>query len=146
MYFFFFLFLERNKKRPINPVNMRHSQQLFSSTLLLCIIFYPNLLNGQLTAIIKYEYYSLASNYSNITQEIQTNGIVSTKGSQSMVQNKQAFTLMDSNGKYDACQQTINPKTYLDGIAIIQRGGDCTFSVKITRAKQYGASGNFEID
>ncbi|CAF3919007.1 unnamed protein product [Rotaria sp. Silwood1] len=27
-----------------------------------------------------------------------------------------------------------------NGIAIIQRGGNCTFSVKITHAKQYGAS------
>jgi cytochrome c-type biogenesis protein CcmE len=124
---------------------MQSFQRLFTSTLLLCIIFYPNFLNGQLTAIIKYEYYSSLSNYSNITQEIQTNGIISTKGSQSMVQNKQAFTLMDSNGKYDACQQTINPRIYSNGIAIIQRGGDCTFSVKITRAKNLGASGNSEI-
>lgn len=146
MYFFFFLFLERNKERPINPVNMRHSQQLFSSTLLLCIIFYPNFLNGQLTAIIKYEYYSLVSNYSNITQETQINGMVSSTGSQSIVRNGPAFVLMDSNGKYDGCQQAIHPMNYSNGVAIIQRGGDCTFSVKITRAKQYGASGNLEID
>jgi len=120
---------------------MQNSQRLF----LLCIIFYPNFLNGQLTAIIKYEYYSSLSNYSNLTQETQINGVVSTKGSQSIVRNKQAFTLMDSNGRYDACQQTINPRTYSDGVAIIQRG-DCAFSVKITRAKELGASGNLEID
>jgi hypothetical protein len=125
---------------------MQNSQRLFTSILLLCIIFYPNFLNGQLTAIIKYEYYSSLSNYSNLTQETQINGVVSTKGSQSIVRNKQAFILMDSNGRYDACQQTINPRTYSDGVAIIQRGGDCTFSVKITRAKELGASGNLEID
>ncbi|CAF0997672.1 unnamed protein product [Adineta ricciae] len=110
------------------------------NTILCCIIFFPNFLNGQLTATIKYEYYSVSSNYSNRTEESQTNGIVSTRGSQSPVFNRPAFVLIDSRKNYDACQQPINNVTYSNGIAIIQRGGDCTFSVKITRAKQFGAS------
>jgi hypothetical protein len=66
---------------------------------------------------------------------------VSSRGSQSAVPYGQAFILMDGNGNYDGCQQPINSTIYSNGIAIIQRGGNCTFSVKITRAKQYGASG-----
>lgn len=124
---------------------MRNSQRFFPTVLFLCIIFYPNLIHGQLTAIIKYEYYSSLSNYLNLTQEIQTNGVVSTQGSQTIVRDRSAFILIDSNGKYDGCQPSINRITYPNGIAIIQRGGDCTFSVKITRAKQYGASGNFDM-
>jgi hypothetical protein len=124
---------------------MQNFQRSFTSILLLCIIFYPNFLNGQLTAIIRYEYYSPSSNYLNITQETETNGIVSSTGSQSPVQNGQAFVLKGSDRNYDACQNTINPKTYINGVAIIQRGGDCTFSVKVTRARGYGASGNLEI-
>jgi hypothetical protein len=125
---------------------MIYYQRLFPSnlinTLFLCIIFSPNFLHGQMTAIIKYEYYSSTSNYSNVTEDTLTNGIVSSQGSQSAVQNGQAFTLVDSNGRYDACHPSINTANYSNGVAIIQRGGDCTFSVKITRAKQYGASGN----
>lgn len=126
---------------------MRDTNQFFSIIFFFffCIIFYPDIISGQLTAIIKYEYYSSLSNYSNITQEIQTNGIVSTKGSQTMVRNRPAFILIDSNGKNDGCQSPVNSVAFTNGIAIIQRGGDCTFSVKITRAKQYGASGNFLI-
>jgi hypothetical protein len=139
-------FRNKIKRKPIIPVNMFPSQRFFSSIVLLCIIFSPHFLHGQSTAIIKYEYYSPSSNYLNITQETQTNGIVSTKGSQASVQNGQAFTLMDAYAKYDACQTPMNRRIYTNGIAIIQRGGDCTFSVKITRAKQYGASGNLEID
>ncbi|CAF3614971.1 unnamed protein product [Rotaria sp. Silwood1] len=93
-----------------------------------------------MTAIITYEYYSSLSNYLNLTYENQTNGVVSSKGSQMHVQKGPAFTLIDSYGKYDACQQSINTLNYSNGIAIIQRGGNCTFSVKITRAKQYGAA------
>ncbi|UJR15333.1 hypothetical protein I4U23_002282 [Adineta vaga] len=109
-------------------------------TFVLSIIFFPNFLNGQLTSMIKYEYYSSSSNYLDRTEESQTNGIVSSRGKQTTVSNKPAFTLIDSNKNYDACQQPINTINFPDGIAIIQRGGDCTFSVKITRAKQYGAS------
>jgi len=125
---------------------MIHYQRLFGSnlmnTFLLCIIFYPHFLHGQMTAIITYQYYSSSSNYSNLTQQTQTNGIVSTKGSQSAVPYGQAFTLINSRRSYDACQKPINTFKYSNGIAIIPRGGDCTFSVKITYAKQYGASGN----
>ncbi len=124
---------------------MRNCLRLISLTVLLCIIFYPNLLYGQLTAILKYEYYSSLSNYQNITQETQTNGVVSSKGSQSMVRNSQAFTLLDSYGRYDGCHPALNSLNYSNGTAIIQRGGDCTFSDKITRARQYGAAGNLFI-
>ncbi|CAF1341365.1 unnamed protein product [Adineta steineri] len=109
-------------------------------TFLLCMLFFPNLLHGQMTAIIKYEYYNPTSNYLNINEENQTNGIVATQGSQLPVRNGQAFILVDSKKNYDACQQPINTLNYSNGIAIIQRGGDCTFSVKITRAKQRGAA------
>jgi hypothetical protein len=112
---------------------------------LLCIIIFPKNIQSYMTTIINFEYYSSTSNYSNKTEDSQTNGIVSTKGSQSPVQNGQAFILTDINGYNDGCQQPINPLYYSNGVAIIQRGGDCTFSVKITRAKQYGAAGrNFK--
>jgi hypothetical protein len=124
---------------------MLNYQHLISSYLLniflLCIIFYPNYLHGQSTANIKYEYYSSSSNYLNTTEDTQTNGVISSKGSQSIVRNAEAFTLVDSHGRYDGCEAPVKPFKYSNGIAIIQRGGDCTFSVKITRAKIYGASG-----
>ncbi|CAF3148585.1 unnamed protein product [Rotaria socialis] len=93
-----------------------------------------------MTAIITYEYYSASSKYLNLTQENLTNGIVSSKGSQMLVPKGPAFILMDSQGKYDGCLQRVNIFNYSKGIAIIQRGGNCTFSVKISRAKQYGAA------
>jgi hypothetical protein len=124
---------------------MLSSQQLLSSNMImcffLCIILLPKYIQSYTTTIINFEYYSLYSNYTNRTEDSRTNGIVSTKGSQSTVRNGQAFILMDGNGNYDGCQQPLNPLNYSNGVAIIQRGGNCTFSVKITRAKQYGASG-----
>ncbi|CAF2644604.1 unnamed protein product [Rotaria sp. Silwood2] len=110
------------------------------NTFLLYIVFCSQLIHSQMTAIITYEYYSLSSNYLNLTYENKTNGVVSSKGSQMQVQKGPAFTIVDSYGKYDGCQQAINTLNYSNGIAIIQRGGNCTFSVKITRAKQYGAA------
>jgi len=94
-----------------------------------------------MTTIITFEYYTPNSNYTNKTEDIRTNGIVSSRGSQAFVPRGQAFILTDINGNFDGCQQPINPLNYSNGIAIIQRGGNCTFSVKITRAKQYGAAG-----
>jgi len=94
-----------------------------------------------MTTIINFEYYTPNSNYTNKTEDSRTNGIVSSRGSQSIVRNGQTFILTDINGNFDGCQQPINPLNYSNGVAIIQRGGNCTFSVKITRAKQYGASG-----
>jgi hypothetical protein len=111
---------------------------------LLCIILCPHFIHGDMTTIIKYEYYSSASNYSNITEDTQTNGLVSSQSSQSIVRYGQAFVLLDSYGRYDGCQRPAHPRNYSNGIAIIQRGGSCTFSVKITRAKQYGAAGSYE--
>lgn len=121
-----------------NPVNMPNR---FRLTVLLCAVLCPHLLHGQLTAILKYEYYSPATHYFNITQETHINGFVSSRGSHSTVFNGSVFTMMDVTGRYDACQPPWNSKIYSNGIAVIQRGGDCTFSVKITRAKQYGAAG-----
>ena len=103
--------------------------------------YYHPVLHSIHHTIINFQYYSPFSNYTNITEDSRTNGIVSTTGSQSTVRNGQAFILTDGNGNYDGCQQPINPIYYSNGIAIIQRGGNCTFSVKITRAKEYGAAG-----
>ncbi|CAF1371629.1 unnamed protein product [Rotaria magnacalcarata] len=118
----------------------RSSLSSLMNTCLLYIIIYPTLIYSQMTAIITYEYYSVSSNYLNLTQENLTNGVVSSKGSQMLVPKGPAFILIDSQGKYDGCLQPINTSNYSKGIAIIQRGGNCTFSVKISRAKQYGAA------
>ncbi|CAF1510330.1 unnamed protein product [Rotaria sp. Silwood1] len=123
---------------------MRNSQRLLSFNVfiyfLLCIILLPKYIQCYMTTIITHEYYSPESNFTNKTDETQTNGFVSTKGSQSIVRNAKAFILTDINGTFDGCKQPINPMNISNGIAIIQRGGNCTFSVKITHAKQYGAS------
>ena len=98
-----------------------------------------------MTAILNFEYYTPNSNYVNRIEDTRTNGVVSDRGSQFAVHNRPAFVLMDINGSFDACRTPINAGNYSNGIAIIQRGGNCTFSVKITRAKQYGASGEDEL-
>lgn len=95
-----------------------------------------------MTTLISYEYYTPDSNFTTHIQDSQTNGFVSTRGSQNSVPNGRAFSLIDANGNADGCGQPINPVNVSNGIAIIQRGGNCTFSVKITRGKQYGAAGN----
>ncbi len=124
---------------------MINSQRLLLSKMLiyfiLCIILCPNYIQSTLTTLINFEYYTPNSNYTNKTDDTVTNGIVSSRSSQSTVRQGQAFILTDINGNFDACQQPINPLNYSNGVAIIQRGGNCTFSVKITRAKQYGAAG-----
>ncbi|CAF0874763.1 unnamed protein product [Rotaria sordida] len=124
---------------------MKNSQRLLSFNIfiyfLLCIILLPKYIQCYMTTIITHEYYSPESNFTNKTYETQTNGFVSTKGSQTIVRNGKAFILTGINGNFDGCEQPINPMNIANGIAIIQRGGNCTFSVKITRAKQYGASG-----
>ena len=120
-------------------------QHLFSSNILiipsLWLILLSQSIYADTTAMIQYEYFSAESNYSNITQRSETNGLVSSQGSQSPIQRAQAFLLLDAYGRYDACQPPLSSQIYSNGIAIIQRGGDCSFSVKITRAKQFGASG-----
>lgn len=108
---------------------------------LICIIIFPKSIQTTMTTIINFEYYTSISNYTNKTEDLRTNGIVSSRGSQFIVGPGPAFILTDSYGNYDGCQPSINTKFYPDGIAIIQRGGNCTFSVKITRAKQLGATG-----
>lgn len=113
---------------------------------LVCIILsLPSHTHAYMTAIINFEYYTPNSNYVNRSEDTRTNGVVSNRGSQSAVRNRPAFLLMDANGGFDACQAPINARYYSNGIAIIQRGGNCTFSVKITRAAQYGASGENEL-
>jgi hypothetical protein len=111
--------------------------------ILLGIILLPKHIQSY-TTIINFEYYTAATNYQNRTEDTQTNGIVSSRGSQSKVRLGQAFVLVDSNGNYDGCQEPLQPRNYPSGIAIIQRGGNCTFSVKITRASQLGAAGDIE--
>ncbi|CAF2557552.1 unnamed protein product [Rotaria sp. Silwood2] len=123
---------------------MKNSQRLLSLNIsiyfLLCIILLPKYIQCYITTMITYEYYLSDSNFTNKTEETQTNGFVSTKGGQSAVRHGKAFILTDINGNFDACEQPTNPINISNGIAIIHRGGNCTFSVKITRAKQYGAS------
>jgi hypothetical protein len=109
--------------------------------ILMCIIFLMPRIQSHTTSMINYEYFSPTSDYRNRSEDMRTNGIVSTRGSQSLVRQRSTFVLRDINGNYDACQTPINVGNYSNSIAIIQRGGNCTFSVKITRAKQYGASG-----
>jgi hypothetical protein len=111
--------------------------------LFLCIILCSHDIQCTITTLINFEYYTSNSNYTNKTEDIRTDGIVSTSGSHSIIRNGQAFVLTDSNGNFDGCQDAINALNYSNGIAIIQRGGNCTFSVKITRAKQYGAAGTY---
>ncbi|CAF1210366.1 unnamed protein product [Adineta ricciae] len=123
---------------------MRKSCQLVSSPPIIyffvCIILFTKSVRCYTTTIITFEYYTSSSNYQTRIEDSQTNGIVSTKGSQLSVSWGQAFTLIDAAGNYDGCQEAIYPSNYSNGIAIIQRGGNCTFSVKITRAKQSGAA------
>ncbi len=108
---------------------------------LLCIILLPKYIQSTMTTIIAFEYYSPSSSYTSRVVGSRTNGIVSTRGIQSTVPNGPAFTLTDAYGNSDGCLDPVNSLNYTNGIAIIQRGGNCTFSTKITRARQYGASG-----
>lgn len=119
---------------------------MFKRLFFISIIFSLNSINAQLTATIKYSFYSPLSNYSNLTEYIQTNGIVSSKGSQLNLDTSQAFVWLTKTRHYDSCHDALNPKIYTNSIAIIQRGGDCTFSMKITRARQYGARGVIVYD
>ncbi|CAF3320916.1 unnamed protein product [Rotaria socialis] len=123
---------------------MENSRRLSSLNMsiyiLFCIILLPKYIQCYLTTVISYEYYSSDSNFLNKTEDTQTNGFVSTRGGQSAVLNGKAFILIDSSGVSDGCRQSTNSLNVSNGVAIIQRGGNCTFSVKITRAKQYGAT------
>ena len=122
------------RSQPLSSFNM-------SIYFLLCIIVLPEFVHGYMTMLINFEYYTPVSNYVVRKEDSRTNGIVSTKGSQSIVPFTYAFVFNDTNGNYDACQPSVPMKNYPNGIAIIQRGGNCTFSVKVTRAKQCGAAG-----
>lgn len=109
--------------------------------LILGLLFLIEQSHAYMTTIITYEYLTSHTNYINKTQDSRTNGILSTRGSQTMVRRRSAVVLTDINGSFDGCQESINANSVNNSIAIIQRGGNCTFSVKITRAKQYGAAG-----
>ena len=128
-----------------NYSKMLKSCQLVSSPPIIyffvCIILFTKSVRCYTTTTITFEYYTSSSNYQTRIEDSRTNGIVSTKGSQLSVSWGQAFALVDAAGNYDGCQEAIHPSNYSNGIAIIQRGGNCTFSVKITRAKQSGAAG-----
>ncbi|CAF2033214.1 unnamed protein product [Rotaria magnacalcarata] len=123
---------------------MENSRRLSSLNMpiyiLFCIVLSPKYIQCYVTTMISYEYYSSDSNFLNKTEDSQTNGFVSTRGGQDAVLNGKAFILIDSNGFFYGCGQPANPMYVSNGVAIIQRGGNCTFSVKITRAKQYGAT------
>ena len=112
------------------------------NSILLCIVFHINLINSLKTTVITYQYYLPSSNYSNISQNAQTDGVISLNGNQIIVQNGRAFTLRDSTGKSDGCPQPVDNSNYSNSVAIIQWDGNCTLSVKITRAKQCGTTGN----
>lgn len=102
--------------------------------------------HAYMTTIITFEYFTPQSNYLNRTQDSRTNGILSTRGSQALVRRRSAVVLTDVHGNFDGCQDAVNAMSVNNSIAIIQRGGNCTFSVKITRAKQYGAAGKHPDD
>jgi hypothetical protein len=106
-----------------------------------CFFFPVMSLAGPMTGLIKYEYYTVESNFTNIVMQTVRNGMISTSGSRSFVDRAQAFVFIDINEQYDACQTPVNNATHQNSIAIIRRGGDCTFSIKITRAKGLGALG-----
>lgn len=120
------------------PSSLLSKQYLY---ILLGILLYPQIIHSSITSIINFEYYTANSNYTNKTENIQKDGVVSTTGSRSNIPNGLAFVLVDAKGNTDACQTPTSMANVSNGIAIIQRGGNCTFSVKITRAKQYGAAG-----
>lgn len=105
------------------------------------ILLYPSMVHSTITTIISFEYYLASTNYTNKTDDVRTNGVVSSTGSRLIVPNGPAFVLADISGNYDACQKPTLSANISNGIAIIRRGGNCTFSVKITRAKEYGAAG-----
>jgi hypothetical protein len=119
--------------------------RLFSSNIMIalvtCLLTFPVHVRSQRTTRVKYEYYSDVSSYSATVQEAQINGIVSSQGSQAVVRQARAFLFVDANGNFDACQQPVGVSSCLNAVAIIHRGGNCTFSVKTTRAKQCGAAG-----
>lgn len=119
-------------------------RQLVFSTVFFSILSLRNLAYGQTIATLKPRYYDPLFNYRNITNGNEATGTVSSKGDQTPVYNRSMFLLMDANGKYDGCQPASQPMNYSGGVAIIHRG-ECTFSTKITRAKQYGAAGRESI-
>ena len=112
----------------------------FGEIFLLIFLFDLRKTVGQWSAKIEYQYYTLETNYVNLSEKIETDGLVSSQ-SVDAIPFGSAFLLVDGNQNYDACQTPINTETVSNGIAIIHRGGDCTFSVKITRAKHFGAAG-----
>lgn len=115
-------------------------RQLTFSAIFLYTLSLANLAHGESVATLKYRFYSPISNYSNITEGNEASGTISSRGDQTPVYNRSVFLLVDANGRYDGCQPASNPMNYSGGVAIIHRG-ECTFSTKITRAKQYGAGG-----
>jgi hypothetical protein len=116
-------------------------RQLIFSAIFFNALSSTNIAHGQSTiATLKPRFYSPSSNYSNITEGIEATGTVSSRGDQTPVYNRSVFLLMGVNGRYDGCQPARNSTIYPGGVAIIHRG-ECTFSTKITRAKEYGAKG-----
>ena len=109
------------------------------SLYLLCLLI--TTIQCETTSFLSYEYFSSSSNYSLIERYNQTDGIISRLSRLTPVRRARAFVLVDAKGEYDGCEPSIRPPNFFDGVAVIQRGGDCTFYTKIMRAKQYRASG-----
>lgn len=95
----------------------------------------------QTSSFLTYEYFSSSSNYSLTERYNQTDGIIPRLSQLTPIRRARAFVLVDARGEYDGCQPSVKHPNFVDGVAVIQRGGDCTFYTKIMRAKQYKASG-----
>lgn len=124
-------------------------KQIFFQYSTLLIIFFSldhHRTAAELTAIIDYTYLTPLSNFTNATRQVQTNGLIASRSSQIPVIDGRAFVLIDANLSYDGCQPSVSVPNHPGGVAIVPRGGDCTFSVKISRAKQLGAAGNDVFD
>lgn len=106
---------------------------------LICFVF--STVHCEITSFIEYEYFSSSGNSSSIQRFNQTDGIIPSTSKLTPIQRARVFILVDANGDYDACQPSIKPPNFNNGVAVIQRGGDCTFYTKIMRARQYNASG-----
>ncbi|CAF0889385.1 unnamed protein product [Didymodactylos carnosus] len=94
---------------------------------------------SSLSVILGYNYLT-PTKYTNLTSGHVSDGLVSSDGAVKDIDGP-AHVLISSSGSYDACTDpsTYPPKTP-PWIAIITRGGiNCTFSIKIQRAKNYGA-------
>ncbi|CAF0833667.1 unnamed protein product [Didymodactylos carnosus] len=93
-----------------------------------------------INVLLEYEYF-IPNSYTNRTSERIISGLVSSTGKVKNV-NGPVYVLISSSNSHDACKDplpTLTPSVNPPWIAIITRGGDCSFTTKIQRAKNYGA-------